>query len=100
MVVEQVSELVNQNEPSQFVEYVNAHQEQPEAELHTDRSALRKYMRFSGRDTTLSISFSAGRFGDDITYEPSNDSLVINKLPKNLKSQFSRFGRKNSNQES
>lgn len=98
VALDEVSELVSQNEPTKFIEYVHTKQEQPQAELHTDRAALRKYMRFSGRDNSLSISFSAGRYGDDITYDPASDSLIIKKLPKNLKSQFSRYGNKQSDE--
>jgi nucleoid-associated protein len=46
-------------------------------------------MRYFGRDNSLSISFSAERFGQDIQYDPAESSLKIAKLPKSLKAQLS-----------
>lgn len=72
-----------------FVDFVTSHQQQPTKEIHTDRSTLKRYMRYFGRDTSLSISFNAERFGKDIQYSPAEGSLTIHKLPKTLKMQLS-----------
>lgn len=94
VVLEEISEKLDQHEPKKFTEFVTAQQETPEAEILTDRSSLKKYMRYSGRDNSLSISFSAERYGEDITYDPSTSSLQIKQLPKSLRVQLSGFADK------
>ncbi|CAA0078964.1 Nucleoid-associated protein YejK [BD1-7 clade bacterium] len=92
--VDELSEAIDQEAPQKFAEFVVKHQEQPEKEIYTDRSSLKKYMRFSGRDNSLSISFNAERFGSDITYEPASGTLSISQLPKSLRTQLSGYADK------
>lgn len=94
VVLDDISEQLDTEAPQKFTEFVTAKQEVPEKEILTDRSSLKKYMRYSGRDNSLSISFSAERYGSDITYDPTTSSLQINKLPKSLKVQLSGFAEK------
>lgn len=94
VILEDISEQIDKNSPAKFAEYVTSKQDIPQKELHTDRQSLKRYMRYFGRDHSLSISFSAERFGKDITYNPAGGSLSINKLPKNLKVQLSGYAEK------
>ncbi len=96
-ISEQLSQQTGQDNPKQFSEYVSSKQEAALNEIHTDRQSLKRYMRYFGRDNSLSISFSAERFGEDITYDPAASSLTINKLPKNLKVQLSGYADKSNN---
>lgn len=96
VVLADISEQLDQHEPKKFTEFVTAKQETPNDEILTDRSSLKKYMRYSGRDNSLSISFSAERFGEDITYDPTRGTLSINALPKSLRAQLSGFANKDS----
>ena len=36
----------------------------------------------------MSLSFERSHFGEDVVYNPHNDSLVIYKVPPNLKEQL------------
>lgn len=94
VILDEISEQINKESPTKFAEFVTSKQDIPQKEIHTDRQSLKRYMRYFGRDNSLSISFSAERFGKDITYNPVGGSLSINKLPKNLKIQLSGYTEK------
>jgi nucleoid-associated protein len=93
--IEKLSEKLNENTPSAFAEFVVTQQKTPNAEVHTDRASLKRYMRYFGRDHSLSISFSAERFGTDVQYDAHSGSLRIDKIPKSLKIQLSGYKEKN-----
>lgn len=94
--IDELSPLINENAPTAFAEFVINHQAVPTKEIHTDRSSLKRYMRYFGRDHSLSISFSADRFGTDIIYNASANTLSIEKIPKSLKAQLSGYENKES----
>ena len=94
VVLDDISEQLDTESPHKFAEYVTSKQDIPQKEIHTDRQSLKRYMRYFGRDHSLSISFSAERFGQDINYNPVSGSLAIHKLPKNLKAQLSGYAEK------
>ena len=89
VLLDEISEQISDEKPQQFAEFVTAKQHNPDKEIYTDRASLKRYMRYFGRDTSMSISFSAERFGKDITYDPASGSLRIHQLPKSLKVQLS-----------
>ena len=91
VLLDELSEQLNEETPTAFADFVTGQQQQANNEIHTDRSSLKRYMRYFGRDNSLSISFSAERFGQDIQYEPASGSLRIQKIPKSLKAQLSGF---------
>jgi nucleoid-associated protein len=95
VLVDELSELINSSEPAAFAEFVHQQQATPNKEILTDRQSLKRYMRYFGRDHSLSISFSAERFGSDIQYNASAGTLSINKIPKSLKIQLSGYHEKN-----
>lgn len=74
--------------PAGFASFVSQQQAEPQDEILTHRSSLKRYIRYFGRDDSLSISFSAERFGKDIRYDPASGSLSIHRLPRSLKSQL------------
>ncbi|TNC86678.1 MAG: hypothetical protein CSH37_03660 [Thalassolituus sp.] len=59
------------------------------AELIPDRKKLKGFIRFSGKNKDLSLSFSAALLGNDIEYNPANKSLLIHKVPESLLKQLS-----------
>ena len=63
-------------------------EDEEEAELLIDKRSLRKYVKFSGRDRDLSITFSSFQLNDSIFYEPQDGTLLIKNLPKSLKKQL------------
>ena len=90
VVIEELSNHINESAPMEFSSFVSDKQEIPMPSLHTDRSSLKRYIRFFGRDKDMSISFSSGRFGGDITYNPMSGALTINQIPKSLKQQLNK----------
>ena len=91
VVIEQLAKVVDEQTPEKFSQFVTEKQAEPVAEIQTDRASLKRYMRFSGRDQDMSISFSADRFGEGVTYDASEEALVIKALPKSLKQQLKKF---------
>ncbi len=88
VVMDELSELVNDQQPEQFSSFVADNQQQPQAQFHPDRSRLKKYVRYYGRDKNLSISFAANMYGQQINYHADSDTLSISQIPKSLKAQL------------
>ena len=59
-------------------------------ELNPDKSRLRQFVRISGRDNNLSMSFASSCLGDTIVYDPNKDSLTITNIPHALKARLAR----------
>jgi nucleoid-associated protein len=74
-----------------FAEF-NQQAENPLAEsFDADSGALRTLSRFSGQGGGVSISFDRKLLGERIEYDASQDRLVINGIPANLKDQLIRL---------
>jgi nucleoid-associated protein len=67
-------------------------QQAPAVEMYTDRSSLKRYVRYFGRDKNMSISFSADMFGQEIVYDEVAGTLTIKQIPKSLKQQLKTTG--------
>ena len=91
VLLDELSEQLDEESPDKFSEFVTAKQQKPNREVHTDRSTLKRYMRYFGRDNSLSINFSSERLGTDIFYQPAAGSLRIENIPKSLKKQLASF---------
>jgi nucleoid-associated protein len=88
VVFDEISTQLDESSPKQFSDFVSEKQQTPKAEIYTDRSSLKRYVRYFGRDKDMSISFSADRFGEDIIYDPQSGSLTIKRIPKSLRQQL------------
>jgi nucleoid-associated protein len=67
-------------------------QEQPvEPQIQPDASALKTLQKFSGQGGGISLSFDRKLLGERIKYDITNDRLVIDGLPPNLKDQLSKW---------
>ncbi len=88
VVFEEISSQLDESEPEKFSTFVSNNQQSPKTEIYTDRSSLKRYVRYFGRDNTMSISFSSEMFGEDILYDPQSGTLTIKKIPKSLKQQL------------
>lgn len=53
-------------------------------ELIPDRKKLKSFIRFSGKNKDLSLSFSASLLEGDVIFDGVNNRLQINKLPESL----------------
>ena len=88
VVIKDISGQLDERQPEKFSHFVNEKQNEPRPEFHPHRSSLKRYIRFFGRDRSMSISFSADVFGQGIRYDEKNDSLIIEQIPKSLKEQL------------
>jgi len=59
-------------------------------EIIPDKSKLNQFVRISGRDNKLSMSFSSSCLGDSIVYDPHSDSLTIHNIPSGLKARLAK----------
>jgi len=62
--------------------------DQSDDELMIDKKSLRRYIKFSGRDKDLSLTFSTNQLDESIFYNEKEDSLTITQIPKGLKKQL------------
>jgi len=53
-----------------------------------DQAVVNKITKYSGYGNGISLSFERGHFGQDVIYNPHNDSITIFKVPPNLKEQL------------
>ncbi len=53
-----------------------------------DQTVVNKITKYSGYGNGISISFERSHFGQDVVYNPHNDSIIIYKVPPNLKEQL------------
>lgn len=58
------------------------------AELIPDRKSLKNYLRYSGKNKEVTLSFAATALGSDISFDPSENSLTIKNLPSRLLKQL------------
>ena len=62
--------------------------DEAEQELMIDKKSLRRYIKFSGRDKDLSLTFSTNQLDESVFYNEDNESLTITNIPKGLKKQL------------
>ena len=86
----ELSGHINESAPKEFEQHVRTQKPELKPELVPDRGQMRQFIRISGRDDVLSMSFDAKSLGDAIVYDPDTDALIINKIPKSLKSRLLR----------
>ena len=53
-----------------------------------DQAVVNKITKYSGFGNGISLSFERSHFGQDVVYNPHNDSITIFKVPPNLKEQL------------
>ena len=73
-----------------FAKFVAEQKSTYKPELIPDKSKLNQFVRISGRDQKLSMSFSSSCLGDTIVYDPVTDSLTISNIPSGLKARLAK----------
>jgi nucleoid-associated protein len=91
---ESLSQVLDEQEPDKFSNFVKQNQETPQQEIYAHRNSLKKYVRFYGREKDLSISFSSDRIDDNITFNPETGSLTFQQVPKSLQAQLAKYLKK------
>lgn len=73
-----------------FEGFVSTKQPMAKSELIPDTAQLRQFVRLSGRNNQLSMSFASSCLGDTIVYDPETDSLTIKDIPPRLKARLAK----------
>lgn len=71
--------------------YVREHQQTAKEELIPDRKQLRNYLRFTGKNNDVSISFASSSLGKEVEFDPNQEVLMIRNLPKSLLRQLKKL---------
>ena len=80
---------------AEFSNFINQKKPTAKPELIPDKAQLRQFVRISGRNDQLSMSFASSLLGDSITYDPENDSLTIKNIPSALKTRLAKHFQEN-----
>lgn len=103
VVFEKLSQTLSEEQPQAFVEFVEQAydqqqtrvvEEQPttpppsKTQLIPHRARLKQYLRLSGRDEEISLSFNAECLGNSIEYDHERDTLILKQIPKALRSKL------------
>lgn len=88
--IKELSGLLNPDEPEAFTNFVYEHDQDLQPPANPDAKSLKAYVRFAGRDKDLSISFASHLVGHGVTYNPADNSLLLQQLPAALKEQLER----------
>jgi len=83
-----LSKVLDGIDCEKFVSEVLPHNPAGKEEVMLDRKSLRRYVKFSGRERDLSISFSTYHLNGRISYDDVTDTLSIHGLPSALRSQL------------
>jgi nucleoid-associated protein len=59
------------------------------SELIPDRKKLKGFIRYSGKNKEISLSFSASLLGEGVEFNQQEKSLLIRQVPESLLKQLS-----------
>jgi nucleoid-associated protein len=88
VVIQELAKQISHPKKPLFSEYVKASQPQSKAEIIPDKTQLRNFVRISGRNELLSMSFASACLGETVVYDPESDSITIKNIPPSLKSRL------------
>ncbi|HHK2371176.1 TPA: nucleoid-associated protein, partial [Pseudomonas aeruginosa] len=90
MTLDALSELMDDQQPRAFYDYIRNKDYGLSPEIPADKRTLNQFRRFTGRAEGLSISFEAHLLGSKVEYDEERDMLIIRQLPTQLKDQLKR----------
>ncbi|GAB2713386.1 nucleoid-associated protein [Halomonas garicola] len=88
MTLEDVSELVDEQQPKAFYDHIRNADYGLAAEIPPDKRTLNQFRRFTGRAGGVSISFDSHLLGGSVEYDEAGDRLIIKQVPAKLKEQL------------
>lgn len=83
-----LAEEVKSYEPERFARYVETSKPDIKSEFIPHAGQIRSYVRISGRNDNLSMSFASDCLGREIEYDAEQDVLTIRNLPSALKARL------------
>ncbi|SDG73735.1 nucleoid-associated protein [Pseudomonas benzenivorans] len=90
IALEELSQLLDEEQPRAFYEHIRNKDYGLSPEIPLDKRTLNQFRRFTGRAEGLSISFESHLLGSAIEYDESHDTLVIRRVPTQLRDQLKR----------
>lgn len=72
----------------EFANFVKDQEYGLEEKFPLDQKLIEKTSKYKGYGNGISIGFDKSQLGNEVVYNPSNDSLTIYKVPPNLKQQL------------
>lgn len=96
--VQELSQHISAEREQPFVDYVSSMQPQVTKPFIADKTQLRNYVRISGRNEQLSMSFASECLGQSVTYDAQSDTITIKDIPAGLKSKLIQHMRAQQNQ--
>jgi nucleoid-associated protein len=88
ITLDELSELVDEQQPKAFYDYIRNQDYGLAAEIPPDKRTLQQFKRFAGRASGVSISFDSHLLGNSIEYDDERDRLIIKQVPGQLKEQI------------
>lgn len=88
VTLEALSKSVTPDASDEFQAFAVSHESKPPVDLVPHAGQLRQYVRISGRNEQMSMSFSSGCLGEAVVYDAESDSLTIKNIPSSLKSRL------------
>ena len=90
ITLDELSELIDEDQPKQFAEFVRAKDYGLSESIPADKKTLNKFRRFTGRAEGLSISFEQHLLGSKIDFDEAGGTLTLRGLPTQLTEQLKR----------
>ena len=87
--VKELSKSLNTEDASKdFYTFCQEQQYPIEDSFPHEQSIVNKVTKYSGYGDGITVNFERKHFGNDVVYNPTNESLTIYKVPPNLKEQL------------
>lgn len=86
----ELSELLDEDRPQNFAEFIRSADYGLSSEIPADKRTLTQYRRFTGRAEGLSISFEAHLLGSKVEFDQEAGTLMIKGVPTQLVDQIKR----------
>ncbi|MBU2894979.1 nucleoid-associated protein YejK [Colwellia sp. D2M02] len=87
--IQELGKVIESGEGEQdFYQFCQAQSYPIEESFPHEQAVVNKITKYSGYGNGISLSFERSHFGEDVVYNPHNDSLTIYKVPPNLKEQL------------
>lgn len=83
-----LSRHVNENAADELHKHIQQTTPKLKTQFIPDRAQMRNYVRISGRDELISMSFASGCLGETVVYDADSDCLTIRKIPSALKTRL------------
>ncbi len=85
---EDLSVHVNADSPEAFSQYIEQAPGLDRKQLIPDRKQLRQFVRISGRNENVSLSFTSDCLGESVVFDQENDTLTLRQIPLGVKARL------------